>query len=99
MNNSQSLSQDIIYNVNFSNDFSSNLNGDFSINDSNSITEMLINEKFISEKNSNESNSNEPNNIRITLSEWYEDQWYVRITGIFATVIILISIYIFIQYF
>ena len=93
MNNSQSLSRDIIYDVNFSNDFSNN--------DSNSITDMLINEKFISEENINELNSNEETNTNpILLLEWYEDHWYVTIRGIFATVIIiLISIYIFIQYF
>lgn len=78
MNNSQSLSQDIIYDVNFSNDFS--------INDSNSITDILINEKFISKEN-------------IILPEWYEDKWYVTVIGIFSSVIILISIYIFIHYF
>lgn len=78
MNNSQSLSRDIIYNVNFSNDFS--------INDSNSITDVLINDKFISEEN-------------IILPEWYEDKLYLTIAGIFSSVIIAIIIYIFIQYF
>jgi hypothetical protein len=90
MNNPQNLSQDIIYNLDFSNDFSN----DFSINDSNNITDILINEKFISEENINESN-----NTNIVLPEWYEDKWYITITGIFLSVIILISIYIFIQYF
>lgn len=78
MNNSQSLSQDIIYNVNFSNDFS--------IDYSNSITDILINDKFISEEN-------------IILPEWYEDKVYLTIVGIFLSVIIAIIIYIFIQYF
>jgi len=78
MNNSQSLSRDIIYDINFSNDFS--------INDSNSITDLLINDKFISEKN-------------IILPEWYQDKMYVTIAAIFSSVIIAIIIYIFIQYF
>jgi hypothetical protein len=78
MNNSQSLSQDIIYNLNFSNDFS--------IDDSNSITDILINDKIISEEN-------------IILPEWYEDKLYLTIVGIFLSVIIAIIIYIFIQYF
>lgn len=78
MNNSQSLSQDIIYNVNFSNDFS--------IDYSNSITDILINDKFISEEN-------------IILPEWYEDKVYLTIVGIFLSVIIAIIIYIFISIF
>ena len=86
MNNSQSLSRDIIYDVNFSNDFS--------INDSNSITDILINDKFISEEN-----NNEPNNANIILPEWYEDKLYIIIAGIFSSVIVVIIIYIFIQYF
>ena len=78
MNNSQRLSQDIIYDINFSNDFS--------IDESNSITDILINDKFISEEN-------------IILPEWYEDKLYLTIVGIFLSVIIAIIIYIFIQYF
>ena len=84
MNNSQSLSRDIIYDVNFSNDFS--------INDSNSITDILINDKFISEENNNEPNKS-------IILEWYEDKLYIIIAGIFSSVIIAIIIYIFIQYF
>ena len=94
MNNSQRLSQDIIYNVNFSNDFSNDFNTDFSINDSNSITDMLINEKFISE-----TNSNEETNRNGLLLEWYQDKIYIAITRIFLSIVVLISIYIFIQYF
>jgi hypothetical protein len=86
MNNPQNLSQDIIYNLDFSNDFN--------INESNSITDILINDKLISEEN-----INELNNTNIILPEWYEDKWYITITGIFSSVIILISVYIFIQYF
>ena len=84
MNNSQSLSRDIIYDVNFSNDFS--------INDSNSITDILINDKFISEENNNEPNKS-------IILEWYEDKLYIIIAGIFSSVIVVIIIYIFIQYF
>ena len=96
MNNPQNLSQDIIYNLDFSNDFS--------INESNSITDILINDKFINEKFINdkfisEENINELNNTNIILPEWYEDKLYITITGIFSSVIILISVYIFIQYF
>jgi hypothetical protein len=100
MNNSQRLSQDIIYNVNFSNDF----NYDFSNNESNSITDMLINEKFISEENINESNINELNSNEqtntnsILLLKWYQDKIYIAITRIFLSIVLLISIYIFIQY-
>ena len=84
MNNSQNLSRDIIYDVNFSNDFS--------INDSNSITDILINDKFISEENNNEPNKS-------IILEWYEDKLYIIIAGIFSSVIVVIIIYIFIQYF
>ena len=80
----ESLSRDIIYNVNFSNDFS--------INDSNSITDVLINDKFISEENINEPNKS-------IIPEWYQDKIYIAITRTFLSVVILISIYIFIQYF
>ena len=85
MNNSQNLSQDIIYNVNFSNKIS--------ISNENSITDSLINEIFI-----NEPNSNEQTNTNAFLPEWYQDKIYIAITRIFLSIVLLISIYIFIQY-
>jgi len=85
MNSSQSLSQDIFYDLNFSNKIS--------ISNENSITDSLISEKFISEENINEINT------KIILPEWYEDKWYVTIAGMFLFVIIGMTLYIFVQYF
>jgi len=87
MNNSQNLSQDIIYNVNFS--------SKISISNENSITDSLINEIFINEPNSNE----QTNTNAFLLPEWYQDKIYIAITRIFLSIVLLISIYIFIQYF
>jgi hypothetical protein len=86
MNNSQNLSQDIIYNVNFSNKIS--------MSNENSITDSLINEIFINEPNSNE----QINTNAFLLTEWYQDKIYIAITRIFLSIVLLISIYIFIQY-
>jgi len=85
MNNSQRLSQDIIYDINFSNKIS--------ISNENSITDSLINEIFISEENINQHNSSST-----ILSECCEDKLYVIITGIFSSAILLICILIFIKY-
>ena len=85
-------SSDLFYNVQFSRELS--INGQ-----SNIINEMIINEKFVNESLSDETTDSKPN----IHQEWDDDKICSIdicpiITGIFASLVITIVIYILVQY-
>lgn len=86
MNNSQ----DLIYNVNFSREFS--------INYENSVINVLIDDKNINEANIRNSNTpiliEDHNNNRI----WFDSEFYIGISGMSLCLIILVIMYLFVHF-